>query len=207
MRLNHNFVTRCTRLFGAHILFKGFLMRRVLTILALLDDSDIDWLTAVGESQSVSANTSIITEGVPIDDLFIILTGKFAVQLGSAKTKIAELSSGEMVGEISLIDSRPPSASVMALTPSVVLRVRRQAINLRLETNKAFAARMYKSIAVFLATRLRSTVASMGYSGTQGLDEESESEDEISADLLDSMSLAGARFNIILERLQQQAAR
>lgn len=182
-------------------------MRRVLYILALLDDSDIDWLTSVGESQSVLANNAIITEGVPIEDLFIILSGRFAVQLGSAKTKIAELSSGEMVGEISLIDSRPPSATVMAMTPSVVLRVRRQAINLRLETNKAFAARMYKSIAVFLATRLRSTVASMGYSGMQGLDEESESEDEISADLLDSMSLAGARFNIILERLQQQAAR
>lgn len=182
-------------------------MRRVLYILALLDDSDIDWLTSVGERQSVSASTSIISEGVPLDDLFIILSGKFTVQLGSAKTKIAELWSGEMVGEISLIDSRPPSASVVAVTPSVVLRIRRQAINMRLETNKAFAARMYKAIAVFLATRLRNTVASMGYSGTQDLDEESESEDEISADLLDSMSLAGARFNVILDRLQQQSSR
>lgn len=109
-----------------------------------------------------------------------------------------------MVGEISLIDSRPPTATVRALTKSVVLRIRRQSINLRLESNKAFAARMYKAIAVFLAQRLRTTVTSMGYSETQTLDEGSEDEDEISPDLLDSLSLAGARFNVILERLQQQ---
>ena len=182
-------------------------MRRVLYILALLDDSDVDWLTSIGERQTVAVGTSIITEGVPLDDLYIILNGKFAIQLGVAKTKIAELSSGEMVGEISLIDSRPPTASVIAMTPSTVLRIRRQTMNLRLESNKAIAARMYKSIAVFLATRLRSTVTSMGYSQRPDLDEETESEDEISADLLDSMSLAGARFNVILDRLQKQPVR
>lgn len=182
-------------------------MRRVLYILALLDDSDIDWLTSVGECRSVSTKETIITKGVPLDDLYIILKGKFAVELDTSGNQLAQLSAGEMVGEISLIDSRPPTATVRALESSVVLRIRRQAINLRLESNKAFAARMYKAIAVFLAQRLRSTVTSMGYSGTQDLDDEIESEDEISPDLLDTMSLAGARFNIILERLQLKASR
>ncbi len=182
-------------------------MRRVLYILALLDDSDIDWLTSVGESQSISVKSMIITKGVPLDDLFIILSGKFAVEIDAAGTQLAQLSAGEMVGEISLIDSRPPTATVRALESSVVLRIRRQAINMRLDSNKAFAARMYKAIAVFLATRLRSTVTSMGYSGKQDLDDEAESEDEISPDLLDTMSLAGARFNVILERLQLKALR
>ncbi len=182
-------------------------MRRVLYILALLDDSDIDWLTSVGECQSVATQATIITKGVLLDDLYIVLKGKFSVELDNSGTQLAQLSSGEMVGEISLIDSRPPTATVRALEPSVVLRVRRQAINLRLESNKAFAARMYKAIAVFLAQRLRSTVTSMGYSGSRTLDDEIEFEDEISPDLLDSMSLAGARFNVILERLQLKASR
>ncbi|HUP79842.1 MAG TPA: hypothetical protein VM260_14920, partial [Pirellula sp.] len=73
-------------------------MRRVLYILALLDDSDIDWLTIVGERQNIAFGQAIVTERVPIDSLYVILSGKFSVTLEATGIQLNLLSTGEMVG-------------------------------------------------------------------------------------------------------------
>jgi CRP/FNR family cyclic AMP-dependent transcriptional regulator len=179
-------------------------MRRIFYILSLLSDDDVDWLVSVGERLDIPAGKAIITEGEGIHAIYIILAGRFTVTVGERRTKLADLSAGEMVGEISLIDSRPPTATVTATEPSVVLRMSDTMVHARLRTDSAFGARLYKSIAVFLAQRLRSTVTSLGYSTSQSLDEDIEAQDEIDPDLLDSLSLAGARFNVILDRLQNK---
>lgn len=181
----------------------GSCMRRVLYILSQLADEDIDWLVSVGEKLELPAGESIIREGESIDAMYIVLAGRFSVVVGRQQQKLADLAAGEMVGEISLIDSRPPTATVTATEPSVVLRVRQAAVNARLRTDQAFAARLYKAIAVFLAQRLRSTVMSLGYADSNSLDEQAEMQDEIDPQLLDLLSLAGARFNHILDRLQR----
>lgn len=178
-------------------------MRRVLYILSQLADEDIDWLVSVGEKIELPAGESIIREGVSIDAMYIVLAGRFSVVVGRQQQKLADLAAGEMVGEISLIDSRPPTATVTATEPSVVLCVHQSAVNARLRTNQAFASRLYKAIAVFLAQRLRSTVMSLGYADSTSLDEQAEMQDEIDPELLDLLSLAGARFNHILDRLQR----
>lgn len=177
-------------------------MRRVLYILALLDDEDIDWLVSVGQRVNVAAGEAIITEGVPLEALFIVVGGRFSVVVGQGNTKLESLSTGEMLGEISLLDSRPPSATVVAIEPAAVLRIERTALNARLESNRAFAARFYKALAVFLAQRLRKTVAVFGYGDVRDERAEPGQEDEIDPELLDNLSLAGARFNIILDKLR-----
>lgn len=177
-------------------------MRRVLYILSLLSDEDIDWLVTVGEKQEVSTGGTIIKEGDAVSAIYIVLTGRFSVVVGQQQTKLADLSAGEMVGEISLIDSRPPTATVSATAPSVVLRVSQSAVHARLKSDQAFAARLYKAIAVFLAQRLRQTVTSLGYAASDSLDESVEAQDEIDPELFETISLAGARFNLILDRLQ-----
>jgi CRP-like cAMP-binding protein len=177
-------------------------MRRVLYILSLLSDEDIDWLVTVGEKQEIPAGGTIIKEGDAVSAIYIVLAGRFSVVVGLQQTKLADLSAGEMVGEISLIDSRPPTATVTASAPSVVLRVSQLAVHARLKSDQAFAARLYKAIAVFLAQRLRQTVTSLGYATSDSLDENVEAQDEIDPELLETVSLAGARFNLILDRLQ-----
>lgn len=179
-------------------------MRRVLYILALLADEDIDWLVSVGEKQDIPAGGTIVTEGETIREIYIVLAGRFSVVVGEQRQKLADLAAGEMVGEISLIDSRPPTATVTAAENSVVLHVSQSAVHARLRSNQAFAARLYKAIAVFLAQRLRHTVMSMGYAESRILDEGAEAQDEIDPELLDSLSLAGARFNHILDRLRSK---
>jgi CRP-like cAMP-binding protein len=179
-------------------------MRRIFYILSLLSDDDVDWLVSVGERLDIPAGKTIITEGEAIRAIYIVLAGRFEVTVGKQQTKLADLAAGEMVGEISLIDSRPPTATVTATEPSVVLRMSDTMVHARLRMDSAFAARLYKAIAVFLAQRLRSTVMSLGYAGSQSLDQDIEAQDEIEPGLLDSLSLAGARFNVILDRLSRK---
>ena len=104
-------------------------MRRVLYILSLLTDEDIDWLIGVGERQQIAAGSAIVNEGQPIQAIYLVLSGRFSVVVGNQKQKLADLATGEMIGEISLIDSRPPTATVIAMEPSVVLRVSKSAVN------------------------------------------------------------------------------
>ena len=64
-----------------------------------------------------------------------------------------------------------------------------------------FAARFYRALAAFLADRLRNTVATLGYSAGDELNANKVYRDEIDPALLDSISLAGARFDWILNQL------
>jgi CRP-like cAMP-binding protein len=164
----------------------------------------VDWLVGVGQRQHVAADEALVTEGQSLQAIYIVLSGRFSVVVGERQHRIAELSTGEMIGEISLIDSRPPTATVVATEASIVWRVSNTSVNARLRNDQAFAARLYKAIAVFLAQRLRHTVGTMGFAESRQLDDELNARDELDPELLDTVSLAGARFNFILDRLSNK---
>ena len=84
-------------------------MRKALYILGILDDSDASWLATTGKARSIRAGAVIIEQGVPVDSVFILIDGQ--LQVYSGNVEIARLLAGEIVGEISFVDSRPPSAS------------------------------------------------------------------------------------------------
>lgn len=172
-------------------------MRKALIVLGILDDSDIEWMIRVGTKRQVAAGATIIHEGKEISSLFIVLSGNMTVTAHG--TQVAMLSVGEVVGEMSLIDARPPSATVTAAEESVVLAIPRDAIDERLHADVGFAARLYRALAVFLSSRLRTTVSNLGFGGKSRLDESVHDEDEIPMDLLDNITLAGIRFTHLQE--------
>jgi bacteriocin-type transport-associated protein len=176
-------------------------MRKVLYILGQLSDDDVEWLSKSGRRDRVPAGTMLITEGKQIDSMFILLDGRMAVSLKGIGV-VATLSSGEIMGEMSLIDARPPSASVSAESDCVVLAIPRQALNDKLAADVGFSSRFYKAIATFLSDRLRGTVQRLGY-GDKGasLDEDTELDGELDLNVLDNVHLAGARFERMLKTL------
>jgi CRP/FNR family cyclic AMP-dependent transcriptional regulator len=106
-----------------------------------------------------------------------------------------------MVGEMSFVDARPPSASVVALEDSLVLSIPVAALRDRLN-DPPFAARFYRALAVFLADRLRNTVTSLGY-GRASIDREQvDMGDEIGPTMLETLALAGARLDLMMKRLR-----
>ncbi|MDF1662875.1 MAG: cyclic nucleotide-binding domain-containing protein [Planctomycetota bacterium] len=175
-------------------------MKKVLYILGKLSDTDIEWLAEMGEKEQLVAGSELITQGQESENLYFILGGEFKVMI--AGQAVATLGIGEILGELSFLDSRPPAATVVATKASRVFAVPKEDLNERLEDDEGFAARFYLALGVFLATRLRGTMSQFGYSSDKPLDEDQEYADEIEAGLLDDVSLAGARFDNFLRRLE-----
>jgi CRP/FNR family transcriptional regulator, cyclic AMP receptor protein len=170
-------------------------MRKVLYILTKLSDDDVEWLSVAGERQWLEPGTTLIRQGEPIEALIFVLDGQVAVSIAGIG-EVARLGSGEILGEMSLVDESPPSATVTVVAPTQVLAVDKQRLVDRLESNAAFAARFYRAIAMFLSIRMRSTVQRLGYGNAPASTEE-----ELDLALLDTVHIAGARFDRMIKQL------
>jgi CRP-like cAMP-binding protein len=173
-------------------------MRKAIQMFGLLDDVDIEWMAKVGSSRYVNRGTTLIQQGKQIDSLYILLEGNLSVTTGYPEPReIASLLAGEILGEISFVDSRPPVASVLAVQDAHVLELPRQAIYSRLEKDLGFAARFYRAIASFLADRLYVTVGRFGYGSAQ----QDVDVDELSDASMDQVSLGALRFDGLMKKV------
>ncbi|HEY9849409.1 MAG TPA: cyclic nucleotide-binding domain-containing protein [Leptolyngbyaceae cyanobacterium] len=177
-------------------------MEKVLFILGELSDDDIDWMLQKGKREEIPADTVLIQEGQPIDNIYLILEGTMSVSVAAFKNKeIARISSGEIVGEMSFIDSRPPSATVTTLENSLVLSIPRRELATTLQMDMGFASRFYRALGVLLSTRLRDTISHLGYGKNHPLDGEIQ-EDQLHPTILDNIAIARNRFDWILRHLR-----
>ena len=172
-------------------------MRKVLLIFSELTDGDVDWLSKSGERIHVDAGTTLVPLGARVENIWFVLDGALSVHT-AAGDQLALMGSGEIVGEMSLVDPAPTAVSVRVASDATLLRISDAAVRAKLADDPAFAARFYRALCVFLASRLRSTTRRMGY-GTNVEDENAK--DELTDDLLDNVHLAGARFDRMLKRL------
>lgn len=172
-------------------------MKRALFFLGQLNSRDVEWMIQNGQKIELGIGEKLIQKGNFIDSLFIILSGQLSVCAENGdKEDIATLGSGEVVGEMSFLETRPPSVSVVAKKSSTVYKISREIIELRLATNPDFKANFYYALALFLSNRLRKTTDQLGY-GTP------EEEDLIDTKILDGVAQAGSRFGQILHRFSQ----
>jgi CRP-like cAMP-binding protein len=156
----------------------------------------------VGRKETVPRGEALILEGQAFDAIYIVLDATFSVALSALDDReINRLGCGEIVGEMSFVDARPPSATVKALENCTVFAIPRSHLAKRLEEDTAFAARFYRAICMFLSDRLRSSVALMGYESSQEMDADVEYQDELNPGVLDNIHLAGSRFDAMLKHL------
>jgi bacteriocin-type transport-associated protein len=199
-------------------------LRDVLFILGALNDSDIDWLVAVGKRQKVPLGKVLIQQDRPVDALYILLNGSLSVSTDATACnpflrtfsvidggnppgqEITRLSKGEIVGEATLLNAHLPPATVTALQDSLVLIIPRSQLAIKLHQDSGFAARFYKVLVSLLSNRLQDLYSRLGYGGQGELQEQPlngavKFEDELNFNVLDQMAIAGTRFDWILRRL------
>lgn len=178
-----------------------FSMKKALYVLGEMSDRDFDWFLQNGRIKRVSTGSVLIQQGETIDAFYIILEGRFSVTVDPHNEReIAQLSYGEIVGEISFVDSRPPTATVNALENSLVWAIPRTQLAAKLSQDVAFSSHFYKSLATFLSDRLRKTVGQLGYD-----ENSSPSEDDLNdlnPNLFGNLELAKARLEWMLSRLK-----
>jgi len=179
-------------------------MRKVLYILGELEDSDLQWIVDAGSLRSLGADEVMIREGGgELDSLFIVVEGELIVS--TAGNELARLSIGEVVGEMSLLDSRPPNATVTAGKPTLVYEISRAALHKKLGDDQGFGKRFYRALCIFLANRLGRTDLLVGATAARTPTQENVSA-ELSPDVLENMTIAGARFDWFLQRVRGSVA-
>jgi CRP-like cAMP-binding protein len=172
-------------------------LRKVLFIFSVLSDGDVEWLARAGERLHVDPGTVLVPLGARVEFIYFVLDGRLAVRTASREL-INTLESGEVIGEMSLVDPAPTTVSVEVLSEATLLRIPNGVVRDKLAADSAFAARFYRALCVFLADRMRHTTQRLGY-GKPG--DDADARDELNEDLLDNVHLAGARFERMLKRL------
>ena len=100
----------------------------ILDRLGIFDGATPQQLEALAASvaeEAVRPGDVVIREGDEPDDLFAIVSGSVEVHTGHgvAELTVATLTEGDYFGEIGLLEKRPRTASVVAITDSVLYRI------------------------------------------------------------------------------------
>jgi CRP-like cAMP-binding protein len=174
-------------------------MRKVLYFFGLLTDADVEWIARTGVQVHLRDGDVPIREGEETDSLVFLLDGELVVsnrRLG----QFARMGVGEIVGEVSLVDSAPPSATITANGDGLALFLNKEKLMQKLESDDGFSSRFYKALAVFLADRLRDARRSPGI---RTMGEMDNADDELDVGILDRVSNAGERFHQMIKILSR----
>ena len=99
-----------------------------------------------------------------------------------------------------MIDASPSSATATAIEDCWVLRLTHEELRRHTQEDLGFGMRFYRSLAVFLSSRLRSQ-AVLEFDEETGLLEGQEQKGELDMGMLDNIHVAGARFDRILKKM------
>ncbi len=79
----------------------------------------------MGELLKLSSNDVLINEGEDSKEMYYVQSGNLAVfkRKGDHQQQIGTIMSGELVGEMSFLDGHPRSATVKAITDTVLVVV------------------------------------------------------------------------------------
>jgi CRP-like cAMP-binding protein len=100
-----------------------------------------------------AAGDLIFSSGDSADAMYVVIDGDVDIRLNDISIDIAH--SGEIVGEMALIDQNPRSASVVALTAARLARINRRRFLYLIQNTPTFAL----DVMTVMAARLRRTNA------------------------------------------------
>lgn len=126
-------------------------------LLKELSNSDIDWITTIAHQEEMPAGTVLTKLGEPLEALYVLVDGSLSISVPQkmAEREILKLSSGEVVGEMTLAGHHSSLVTVKTLEKSLVLSIGRRQLAAKLQQDVSFAAHFYQAIAILLSNRLR----------------------------------------------------
>lgn len=110
---------------------------------------------AIANMDSRRTGEPIVREGESSSELYVVVRGK--VQVEAKGSKLAELGAGAHFGEMGLVDDAPRSATVVALEPSVLLRLTRDDLWGLMRREPELGMKLAWSFVQSLSNRLRSS--------------------------------------------------
>lgn len=132
---------------------------RKLPLFADLSLADVEQVCRSAKRLEVPAGEVVIEEGASGDSVYVVLSGELEITKrdGERQVVLARRRTGESVGEMSLLERTPRTASVRALRDSELLEISPESFRTMLEASPAMATTVLRTI----AGRLRSTEAQL----------------------------------------------
>jgi flavin reductase (DIM6/NTAB) family NADH-FMN oxidoreductase RutF len=137
---------------GKPLLFHGGQYEQLVAsvpLFASLAPEILQPILAAGTQRAFSAGETIVREGEPGDELYVILEG--TVRVERAGRLLKTFGRGEFFGEVAVLDGRPRSADVVAETAATCLSLPRDLLRDALASDPRAAWAMLET----LAARLR----------------------------------------------------
>jgi CRP-like cAMP-binding protein len=106
---------------GARLLHTVIFLKKT-ALFAGMHTADLRAIAAIAEDLRVEAGERIVTENDIGDAMYVIKRGQVDV-VKSAATHLASLGPGDCFGDMSVFDAELRSASVIAQSPCLVLRI------------------------------------------------------------------------------------
>ena len=125
-----------------------------------LSDQELDVVLKKVFVKSYKKGSILFVEGMPGEILYIVMEGSVVI---SKKTKegdeieITKLGCGEIVGEMSLIDAGPRTATGKTEVDSKLIVITKKSFNEILESDPRIAAKILMELLKVLNKRLRAT--------------------------------------------------
>lgn len=117
-----------------------------------VDEHTLSRLPDTCDLIKLSSGDVLMEFGQANDSLYLILGGELKVQTSETEHyHYLALQTGECVGELSLVDGKPVSAIVSAVTDSELLRIKHEALWLLIESSHSIARNLF----YILSGRLR----------------------------------------------------
>jgi len=201
--------------------------REVLSVFGELQDSDIDWLTSFGEPQRLEPGTVLLQAGRPVDALYVVLEGGFAITAPPSgfnplklcfygldestrhQSILTQIGRGALPGIISCLDFSPLPVTIRSQQASVVLAVPRSLLVTKLTVDAGFASRFYRIIARQILELLHTVSCQLaceqieadGTARPEELEAAMEDSEHLDLDSLQTLSEGAAKFDWMRQQL------
>lgn len=193
-----------------------------LPLLARLQTEDVRALAQRGRARRFREGDMIVREGDPGDALYVVLEGRARILVSSSlgdEATVADLGPGDCIGEFSVLDGLPRSATAVATTDVRTLGISREDFREWLEARPAAAFALLEELSMRLrranqgladqlflglSQRLARKLVSLAQSGGTPV---SEGEVRVRVTQAELASMLGVTRESVNKELQQFAAR
>ena len=128
---------------------------RAIPVLASHSAEDLDLLAYVATLRGFARGEALMNEGDEGDAAFLLLSGSLRVTRAADSATVATLEAGALVGQLSLLDRAPRSATVTAIADSTALELKASVFTNLVNASSPLALRFQREVATAAARHLR----------------------------------------------------
>jgi CRP-like cAMP-binding protein len=130
---------------------------RALPIFSGLGDGELRKIARLFTQKLYRAGERIFNRGDVGEEAYIVMRGQIDIRLQESSPPIATVTNGKIFGELAILDGAPRNALAIVAQPSILLVVKRAALNDLIQREPHLGMIVMRNIAIDLSNKLRQT--------------------------------------------------